>query len=153
MSYAGIFWCGMTGSNRRPQTCKDCALPTELIPHGPAYACGWHQIHDVLRREPVNGRAHIESNSGFGVVLHLMQGQPNLWSERWDSNPLTQRERIYSPPRLSNFAALRNYLIIGRCPVLRRPGLCLCILPRGVFSNPYFRCWWAERGSNPRYHD
>ena len=23
----------MTGSNRRPQTCKDCALPTELIPH------------------------------------------------------------------------------------------------------------------------
>ena len=45
-------------------TCKDGALPTELIAHGPACACGWHQIHDVLRREPVNGRAHIESNAG-----------------------------------------------------------------------------------------
>ena len=89
-------------------TCKDGALPTELIAHGPACACGWHQIHDVLRREPVNGRAHIESNAGFSVVLHLMQGQPNLWSEGWELNPLTQREQIYSPPRLSDCAALRN---------------------------------------------
>lgn len=30
------------------------------------------------------------------------------WSEGWESNPLTQRERIYSPPRLSDCAALRN---------------------------------------------
>jgi hypothetical protein len=27
-----IFWCGMTASNRRPESCKDPALPTELIP-------------------------------------------------------------------------------------------------------------------------
>lgn len=27
------FWCGMTGSNRRPIACKAIALPTELTPH------------------------------------------------------------------------------------------------------------------------
>lgn len=26
-------WCGVRDSNPRPQTCKDCALPTELTPH------------------------------------------------------------------------------------------------------------------------
>ena len=28
-----LFWCGMTGSNRRHPACKADALPTELIPH------------------------------------------------------------------------------------------------------------------------
>ena len=30
------YWCGMTGSNRRPIACKAIALPTELIPQNGA---------------------------------------------------------------------------------------------------------------------
>ena len=47
-------WYAMTVSNRRPQTCKDCALPTELIaymaprlgfePKSRTFV-GWHTIH------------------------------------------------------------------------------------------------------------
>ena len=36
------------------------------------------------------------------------------WWEGWESNPLTQRERIYSPPRLSDFAAYPYDLLIRR---------------------------------------
>ena len=30
-----------------------------------------------------------------------------IWSGGWDSNPLSQRQRVYSPSRLSNFGAPR----------------------------------------------
>ena len=41
-----------------------------------------------------------------------------LWWGGWDSNPLTLRERIYSPPRLSNFAA-SPYSAVSRVSLLR----------------------------------
>lgn len=28
-----VFWCGVTGLNRRPYACKAYALPAELTPH------------------------------------------------------------------------------------------------------------------------
>lgn len=34
------------------------------------------------------------------------QSTSSAWWEGWESNPLTQRERFYRPPRLSDFAAL-----------------------------------------------
>ena len=75
------------------------------------------------------------------------------WSGGWDSNPLTQRERIYSPPRLSNFAAPRyKNLRLSNCTTthITKKGkkcpsnldwfVCQCRLPHQLV-----RYWWSWR--------
>ena len=96
----------------------------------------------------------------------------NLWWGGWESNPLTKKERIYSPPRLSDFAAspysavsrvsllrhitAKNYsTFISRSFSLKRLGesnrklSLVCLLLRCFASAPLRdRVWLARRDSN-----
>lgn len=55
-------------------------------------------------------QAKVEMTPQHIYILSMTPLLEGFWWGGWDSNPLTQRERIYSPPRLSNFAA-SPYLI------------------------------------------
>lgn len=107
-----------------------------------------------------------------GEQLSISNGNcQNPWWGGWESNPLTQRERIYSPPRLSDFAAspykcglsftanansvsfTTKGIVLNRGPLFK--GWTLLILPSiGLFKKSYMRIlpkrffWLGIKGSN-----
>ena len=81
----------MTGSNCRPPTCKDGALPTELIPHKLFGVIDWIRTNEItlLQSALLNHLSTITNNHTIFtyVTLEMLYRNSNvIWQRGKDSN-------------------------------------------------------------------